>query len=404
MYKILAIPYQTVSPNLDVQQALSSVAVFIIPDIHGSIEKLDHLLTFIRFYDTQVLLKFLGDYVDKGLSSRETLEFILNLKQQHPKRVTLLGGNHELFLMQRNYRLAFEIHLFTQNEIQEDGSEVLVEDSEDVNWLKNEDDAEKISQTITDMFADDSMQASDYLSSYRIFLSHAGLDLNILQHISQLEPRIISKGRINFSVLNQYFIDTIKMVAHKEQKIATLRQAAKVLRAANKKDRAEDNSHEREIRTSTREYSALQFEGKMGVWQRELNELYEKHPIFWFRKVMDGNEVDGTFWANAARLFGQYDERSKEKRAHFGKTTHVTGHSVVPYFDRWSGWDVRGIIATPDGSFVVTDGGMADCFYGNISVLGITPTGQLLGFVKDSDDLTTTEDWYCSEIKRCQIT
>ena len=83
--------------------------VVVAGDIHG------------QFYDLLELFRiggeiphsnyiFIGDFVDRGAHSVETMELFLCLKVKYPSHITLLRGNHETRLTSRNYGFYDEIH------------------------------------------------------------------------------------------------------------------------------------------------------------------------------------------------------------------------------------------------------------------------------------------------------
>lgn len=70
--------------------------VTIVGDVHGQFYDLLHLLSDqVGGCPPDVNYIFLGDFVDRGHNSVETLTLLLCLKLKYPGHVTLLRGNHE---------------------------------------------------------------------------------------------------------------------------------------------------------------------------------------------------------------------------------------------------------------------------------------------------------------------
>ena len=70
----------------------------IIGDLHGDFDTLRKILDRInhsRLMKNELNLVFLGDYVDRGPNQVETLVTVLKLKEEFPKNVFVIRGNHE---------------------------------------------------------------------------------------------------------------------------------------------------------------------------------------------------------------------------------------------------------------------------------------------------------------------
>jgi serine/threonine protein phosphatase 1 len=68
---------------------------FAIGDIHGDIEGLQRVFERLPSLSQDDTVVFVGDYVDRGPSSAQVVEFVRNLASGGTARVVALRGNHE---------------------------------------------------------------------------------------------------------------------------------------------------------------------------------------------------------------------------------------------------------------------------------------------------------------------
>jgi len=72
--------------------------IFAIGDIHGCYDKLVSLMIQIDIRWSHDTLVFLGDYVDRGHHSFEVIDYLVDLKKQHPETIFLKGNHEAMFL------------------------------------------------------------------------------------------------------------------------------------------------------------------------------------------------------------------------------------------------------------------------------------------------------------------
>jgi len=72
--------------------------IFAIGDIHGCLEKLEELMTKFDIDKEKDTLVFIGDYIDRGKSSKEVVDYVINLQDQYRNVVCLLGNHEQMFL------------------------------------------------------------------------------------------------------------------------------------------------------------------------------------------------------------------------------------------------------------------------------------------------------------------
>ena len=75
--------------------------IYVIPDIHGSIDLLDVILARITpLRKKKDMIVFLGDYIDRGYLGHEVLDRLIELKAKYGDKVICLKGNHEDMMLQ----------------------------------------------------------------------------------------------------------------------------------------------------------------------------------------------------------------------------------------------------------------------------------------------------------------
>ncbi len=71
--------------------------VVFVGDTHGDLDATQEVIR--RYLKKNYRIAFLGDYVDRGRSSKENILYLLHLKRKHPDKIFLLAGNHEGYLV-----------------------------------------------------------------------------------------------------------------------------------------------------------------------------------------------------------------------------------------------------------------------------------------------------------------
>jgi len=72
--------------------------IFAIGDIHGCFDKLQRLIEDLPIDRQQDTLIFIGDYIDRGSSGKEVVEYVIGLKSKFNNVVCLTGNHEQMFL------------------------------------------------------------------------------------------------------------------------------------------------------------------------------------------------------------------------------------------------------------------------------------------------------------------
>jgi serine/threonine protein phosphatase 1 len=81
---------------------VSTGRTFVIGDVHGCVRELNRLLDVIAPGEADTVC-FLGDYIDRGPSSKDVIDRLLRLRQEGPRCVFLRGNHEDMFLAHLGY-------------------------------------------------------------------------------------------------------------------------------------------------------------------------------------------------------------------------------------------------------------------------------------------------------------
>ena len=68
---------------------------FVVGDIHGDLPALERIFDRLPEAEPGDTMVFLGDYIDRGPSSAQVIDFVRRLSKSGPAKVVALRGNHE---------------------------------------------------------------------------------------------------------------------------------------------------------------------------------------------------------------------------------------------------------------------------------------------------------------------
>ena len=209
--------------QLSSQYQINSDKIIAIGDIHGNLPNLKKLLTKLKEFDEDYKIVFLGDYIDRGIYVKETIQFLIDFKNQRPKDSTyFLLGNHEyalgLFLglwktepgfnlsdTWKNHSNFYELWNGTEEEERNMHLEgrrygscsTYSSATTFKSYGCNKGDRKSLLEKMPKEHINFILEMPWILESEKYFFVHAGLDENELSNqLRDLESKNISKGRL----------------------------------------------------------------------------------------------------------------------------------------------------------------------------------------------------------------
>ncbi len=89
--------------------------IFAIGDIHGMRDEVISLIENLPYRENDTLI-FLGDYIDRGYDSKGVIDFLLDLKKNHPNTIFLKGNHEDMLFSYIEGRFSEEVYFYNGGE------------------------------------------------------------------------------------------------------------------------------------------------------------------------------------------------------------------------------------------------------------------------------------------------
>lgn len=172
---------------------------FIIGDIHGEINKLKNLISYILLKDKNPELIFIGDYIDKGENSFKTLQYLSDLKNKF--NCTFICGNHEYLWLKMK-----DDDIVTQEYLLKYGARLTIESLNVQNIFQAK-------RKLTDYFGDFFSNLIAYWKNENYIVVHSGIkpeDYSL--PIESLDISRLIFNRYDFLKQEKYYLNKYKII------------------------------------------------------------------------------------------------------------------------------------------------------------------------------------------------
>ena len=174
---------------------------FVIGDIHGEITKLKLLVKFIMNIDDKPEIIFIGDYLDKGESSKKTLDFLIQLKNE--LKCVFVEGNHEYQWMNVSKENNIEEYLLKYGGLST------------IDSFSNIENVFQMKKILLSQYADFFKNLIPYWENENYVITHSGIPPECYnKKLKDINKRLLLFNRYDFIKMKKKYFNKIIIFGH----------------------------------------------------------------------------------------------------------------------------------------------------------------------------------------------